>query len=100
MGRRHHQFRKRKDESSFASQLIIGCVVVFALIFINAPQMSAFWTGLISTPEENAKREASVYYSGCNEARAAGAAPIYSGQPGYRAEMDGDHDGIACEVRY
>lgn len=41
--------------------------------------------------------ENSVNYSGCNEARAAGAAPIYAGQPGYRANMDGDSDGIACE---
>jgi hypothetical protein len=38
-----------------------------------------------------------VYYSGCNEARAAGVAPIYAGEPGYRPEMDGDGDGIACE---
>jgi len=38
-----------------------------------------------------------VYYRGCNEARAAGAAPLYRGQPGYRPEMDGDGDGIACE---
>ena len=38
-----------------------------------------------------------VYYSGCNAARAAGAAPIYAGQPGYRPELDGDSDGIACE---
>lgn len=38
-----------------------------------------------------------VYYAGCDEARAAGAAPIYKGQPGYREDMDGDGDGIACE---
>ncbi|WP_336985572.1 thermonuclease family protein [Altererythrobacter aquiaggeris] len=38
-----------------------------------------------------------VYYRNCREARAAGAAPIYRGQPGYRPEMDGDNDGIACE---
>lgn len=38
-----------------------------------------------------------AYYSGCNEARAAGVAPIYSDEPGYRPEMDGDSDGIACE---
>src|SRR5687768_3700216 len=31
-----------------------------------------------------------TYYAGCNAARAAGAAPIYRGQPGYRVEMDGD----------
>jgi hypothetical protein len=38
-----------------------------------------------------------AYYSGCNDARAAGVAPIYRGEPGYRPEMDGDDDGIACE---
>jgi len=37
------------------------------------------------------------YWRGCNEARAAGSAPIYRGEPGYRPEMDGDNDGIACE---
>jgi Excalibur calcium-binding domain len=37
------------------------------------------------------------YWSGCNAARAAGVAPLYSGEPGYRPEMDGDSDGIACE---
>jgi hypothetical protein len=38
-----------------------------------------------------------VQYSGCNEVRAAGKAPLLAGQPGYRTEMDGDGDGIACE---
>jgi Excalibur calcium-binding domain len=37
------------------------------------------------------------YYSGCDDARAARAAPLYRGEPGYRPEMDGDRDGIACE---
>jgi hypothetical protein len=41
--------------------------------------------------------EQSVYYAGCNEVRAAGKAPLYAGQPGYRPQMDGDGDGIACE---
>jgi hypothetical protein len=38
-----------------------------------------------------------VYYANCTAARAAGAAPIYSGQPGYRTALDGDKDGVACE---
>ena len=38
-----------------------------------------------------------VYYRNCKEAWAAGAAPLRRGQPGYRPEMDGDGDGIACE---
>lgn len=37
------------------------------------------------------------YWPGCNAARAAGTAPIYRGEPGYREGMDGDSDGIACE---
>lgn len=37
------------------------------------------------------------YWGGCNDAQAAGTAPIYRGEPGYRPEMDGDDDGIACE---
>ncbi|PHP20041.1 calcium-binding protein [Sphingobium sp. IP1] len=36
-------------------------------------------------------------YRNCADARAAGAAPIHRGQPGYGAHMDGDGDGIACE---
>ncbi|WP_334172445.1 excalibur calcium-binding domain-containing protein [Sinomonas sp.] len=38
-----------------------------------------------------------VYYANCAAARAAGAAPIYRGQPGYRSALDRDGDGIACE---
>ena len=38
-----------------------------------------------------------VYYANCTAARAAGAAPIRAGQPGYRTQLDGDKDGVACE---
>ena len=38
-----------------------------------------------------------VYYKYCSHARAAGAAPIRRGQPGYGAHLDRDGDGIACE---
>jgi len=37
------------------------------------------------------------HWRGCDDARAAGTAPIYRGEPGYREGMDGDSDGIACE---
>ncbi|WP_292053210.1 MULTISPECIES: excalibur calcium-binding domain-containing protein [unclassified Brevundimonas] len=37
------------------------------------------------------------YYANCSEARAAGAAPIRRGEPGYGAHLDRDNDGIACE---
>jgi hypothetical protein len=36
-------------------------------------------------------------WRGCDDARAVGTAPIYQGEPGFRKDMDGDDDGIACE---
>ncbi|MGV5049887.1 excalibur calcium-binding domain-containing protein [Rhodococcus pyridinivorans] len=36
-------------------------------------------------------------YANCTEARQAGVAPIFRGEPGYAAHLDGDNDGIACE---
>ena len=38
-----------------------------------------------------------VYYANCTAARAAGAAPIMRGEPGYASKLDRDNDGIACE---
>jgi hypothetical protein len=38
-----------------------------------------------------------AYYANCAAARAAGAAPLFTGQAGYRAGLDRDSDGGACE---
>ena len=40
---------------------------------------------------------ADVQYASCAEARAAGAAPMRVGEPGYRLGLDRDRDGLACE---
>lgn len=40
---------------------------------------------------------AAAYYGSCADARNAGAAPLYAGQAGYRAALDRDKDGVACE---
>lgn len=39
----------------------------------------------------------SAYYANCSAARAAGAAPVYSGDPGYARRLDRDGDGVGCE---
>lgn len=39
----------------------------------------------------------SVYFDNCDAARAAGAAPVRRGDPGYRAGLDRDNDGVGCE---
>lgn len=38
-----------------------------------------------------------VHYENCDAARAAGAAPVFRGDPGYGAHLDRDGDGDACE---
>ena len=39
----------------------------------------------------------STYYANCDAVRAAGAAPLRAGQPGYSRTLDRDGDGVACE---
>jgi excalibur calcium-binding domain-containing protein len=38
-----------------------------------------------------------VSYKNCDAVRAAGAAPIHRGDPGYKSALDRDGDGIGCE---
>ncbi|MGY1805016.1 excalibur calcium-binding domain-containing protein [Blastococcus sp. SYSU D00922] len=40
---------------------------------------------------------ASTYYKNCDAARAAGAAPVRVGDPGYGRHLDREGDGIGCE---
>lgn len=40
---------------------------------------------------------ADTFYANCAAARAAGAAPVRSGDPGYGPHLDRDRDGIGCE---
>ena len=36
-------------------------------------------------------------FANCSEARAAGAAPVKRGDPGYGSHLDRDNDGVGCE---
>lgn len=59
----------------------------------DAPERAA-------VPEPAAPAEeapAAAYYPNCSAARAAGAAPLYAGSPGYSRSLDRDGDGVACE---
>ncbi len=46
----------------------------------------------VDVPEPNTD----VYYENCSDVRAAGAAPIRRGDPGWREDLDRDGDGQAC----
>lgn len=52
--------------------------------------------GLINSPP--AKRSGGAY-ANCAAARAAGAAPVRRGDPGYGPHLDRDGDGVGCERR-
>jgi hypothetical protein len=91
-----HMARRRRHHAN--QSLGYGEIVVFALFAFGA----TWWAVpkvqlLMMSPEERAAIENSVTYSGCNEVRALGKDPIHMGEPGYRATMDGDGDGVACE---
>lgn len=59
---------------------------------VNTPQQFA------AIPEPApAVAPAQTYYANCAAVRAAGAAPLYAGSPGYSSKLDRDGDGIACE---
>lgn len=69
-----------------------ACIFMFAAIFaLTAPA---------SLPRPAAKADAApaaVMYADCDAVRAAHAAPLRAGQPGYRAALDANMNGIACE---
>jgi hypothetical protein len=55
-------------------------------------------TGTPSATRTTTRKPTTVYYKSCEAALAAGAAPIQTGEPGYRSGLDPDGDGIACPV--
>ena len=50
-----------------------------------------------TTEDPPAADTGSASYENCDAARAAGAAPVYVGDPGYGSHLDRDGDGVGCE---
>ncbi|MFD6398365.1 excalibur calcium-binding domain-containing protein [Nocardia sp. NPDC060249] len=65
-------------------------VPVPTTVDLPAPRVAA-------VPQPEAPAPASAYYKNCAAAKAAGAAPLHTGDPGYRSGLDRDGDGVACE---
>lgn len=65
-----------------------------------APETSEAAPAPRETYTEDAEEETStggnVYYKNCDAVRAAGAAPIKRGDPGYAKHLDRDGDGEGC----
>ncbi|WP_246028030.1 excalibur calcium-binding domain-containing protein [Paenibacillus xylaniclasticus] len=54
-------------------------------------------SGTVTPNPTTPTNPSTVYYKSCEAAKAAGAAPLYKGQPGYSTALDRDKDGVACE---
>ena len=96
---------------------VIGAAIGVTSVSTTTPGRTPVASGAMSAPEviiDTASTEARTiavaagvvrarapqpgdHWGGCHAARAAGTAPIYRGEPGYREGMDRDGDGVACE---
>ena len=90
------QQRRQEQGSAWGAQL--GVPLMLGVGYAVAGEAVPLVGTLTMSASERATSERSVTYSGCNEVRRLGKAPLYAGQPGYRHNMDGDGDGIACEI--
>ena len=55
------------------------------------------WSGASSLLSSDGADEESASFRNCTDARAAGAAPVRAGDPGYGRHLDRDGDGVGCE---
>lgn len=101
-GKRRYS-KRRSGLLGYLSRMRITDMLILVLIGIAGIS----WAGKkLSVTEENAPLgltsavSSDVYYRYCKDARAAGAAPLYRGDPGYRSALDADNDGVACEPYY
>jgi hypothetical protein len=91
--------RRSRGGPRFGAKVAGASVLAFLAVFYS-DHIPAAAQGVISFSRNLGRENApptGAYYSGCDEARAAGVAPLYVNEPGYRAGMDGDGDGVACE---
>lgn len=64
---------------------------------LRLPARAKVVKGGASAPGSGSSGGGSVYYKNCDAARAAGAAPVYQGQPGYGIHLDRDRNGVGCQ---
>lgn len=87
--------RRGRPRRRLPIKLALAAVLAIALAITSVVNWLS--GGSSSSPQTLYSSQSSTYYRYCSDARAAGAAPIYRGQPGYRTALDADGDGVACE---
>ena len=107
-GQAHKKRRKRAENRTFNLRLlkwslvaiVVGSLVGYMTSRRDDGEMRAvdlFASASNATTGLQAGQDKDLYFEYCEQARAAGRAPIYIGQSGYRSELDADGDGVACE---
>jgi hypothetical protein len=83
----------------FSAKVAAASAAVFGIVLYSDQVLdfAAHPVAFARILERESAPPAGAYYPGCDAARAARVAPIYADEPGYRAELDRDGDGIACE---
>lgn len=95
--------RHRSETNNFVGPLLLGVLSIGAVVGVGSIMVdegpSAVMTRAADLLDNRARKpQPGDSWSGCNAPRELGTAPIYRGEPGYSENMDGDGDGIACEV--
>ena len=65
---------------------------------VQTPPPAAPAPRVVPAPVPQTPAGSAMYYKNCAVTRAAGAAPIQKGEPGYRSALDRDRDGTACDT--
>lgn len=89
--------RRRKMSASSIRLLFLLIGFGFLSLWQSRPELRSYFLHADESMMDPDQLERSAYYPNCAAARAAGMAPIYRGSRGYRAPLDADADGIACE---
>lgn len=75
-----------------------------AAALAEAERVAAQQAAAAAAAQQAAKQAAAAaapsaaFYENCSAVKAAGAAPIRAGEPGYSRKLDRDGDGVACET--
>jgi hypothetical protein len=109
--RRHRRYLLQKHLRWFGMPVLAAmgsCAAVWAFLSFESlpglapsasPSVTVWRPGSSgpSSPSISVWQGGGSSFRNCAAARAAGAAPLRRGQPGYGSHLDADADGIACE---
>jgi hypothetical protein len=91
---RRYRRRRLLRQLGLSALVAVGSFAGVWAVLSYGPSLPSLSFG--SSPSVTQVRSFSSFRN-CAAARAAGAAPLRRGQPGYASHLDADDDGIACE---